>query len=172
MSTALEFVVRSLAIGVGATMIMDLWAFFLRRAFGVPSLDYGMVGRWIGHWPRGRFRHDAIASATAISGERFVGWSAHYLIGIAFAALLLSIWGLGWARQPTLLPALVVGVGTVVMPFFVMQPGMGAGIAASRTPNPAIARVRSLMAHASFGVGLYVAGLLTAAVWPLLPTGS
>ncbi|WP_235801347.1 DUF2938 family protein [Yersinia pekkanenii] len=34
---------------------------------------------------------------------------------------------------------------------------MGAGIAAVKTPQPTIARRRSLIAHASFGVGLYVA---------------
>jgi hypothetical protein len=39
-----------------------------------------------------------------------------------------------------------------------MQPGMGAGIAASRTPRPAAARVQSLITHTVFGVGLYAAG--------------
>jgi len=44
----------------------------------------------------------------------------------------------------------------VLVPFFVMQPSFGFGIAASRTPNPTQARLRSLMAHTVFGVGLYV----------------
>jgi hypothetical protein len=47
-----------------------------------------------------------------------MGWSAHYGIGVIFAALLLAIWGLDWARQPTLIPALIIGVATVVAPFF------------------------------------------------------
>lgn len=42
-----------------------------------------------------------------------------------------------------------------------MQPGMGAGIAASRTPNPRAARLQSLVTHAVFGLGLYLAGLAT-----------
>jgi hypothetical protein len=37
-----------------------------------------------------------------------------------------------------------------------MHPSFGLGIAASRTPNPTQARLRSLMAHTAFGVGLYV----------------
>ena len=41
-----------------------------------------------------------------------------------------------------------------------MQPGMGAGIAASRTPRPAAARLHSLVTHAIFGIGLYAAGRL------------
>jgi hypothetical protein len=36
-----------------------------------------------------------------------------------------------------------------------MQPGMGAGIAASRTPRPVAARMQSLLTHIIFGLGLY-----------------
>ena len=43
-------------------------------------------------------------------------------------------------------------------PFLLMQPCMGAGIAASRTPHPASARVHSLINHAVFGLGLYLFG--------------
>jgi hypothetical protein len=53
-----------------------------------------------------------------------------------------------------LLPALIVGLITVAAPFLIMQPGMGAGIAA-KTPNPTAARLRSLATHAVFGIGLY-----------------
>ena len=38
-----------------------------------------------------------------------------------------------------------------------MQPAMGAGIAASRTPNRAAARMRSFITHAIFGISLYAA---------------
>jgi hypothetical protein len=93
-----------------------------------------------------------------VRGERPIGWAAHYLIGIAFAAMLLAIWGLEWARHPTIGPALIVGIGSVAAPFLLMQPGMGAGIAASRTPRPAAARFQSIVTHAMFGLGLYAAG--------------
>ena len=63
--------------------------------------------------------------------------------------------------RPTLGPALAVGIGTVAAPFFLMQPGMGAGIAASRTPRPNAARLQSLLTHAVFGLGLYVAAWAT-----------
>ena len=66
------------------------------------------------------------------------------------------------AASVTLLPALVVGVVTVVFPFFVMQPGMGFGIAASKAPDPMRARLRSLMTHTVFGIGLYLAARATA----------
>jgi hypothetical protein len=46
------------------------------------------------------------------------------------------------------------------VPFFVMQPAFGAGVAASKTPRPAQARLRSLMTHGVFGVGLYAGAWL------------
>jgi hypothetical protein len=148
-----------LLIGAGATAATDLWAIARKRLLGVPAPNYGLVGRWIAHMPRGRFRHDSIAAAPPVAGERVVGWTAHYLIGIAFAAILPGIWGAAWIRNPTIGPALAVGIGTVAAPFLVMQPGMGAGIAASRTPRPASARLQSLVMHAIFGLGLYASAL-------------
>lgn len=35
---------------------------------------------------------------------------AHYSIGVTFAALLLAVYGLEWARNPTPLPALTPGM--------------------------------------------------------------
>ena len=149
----------TLLIGIGATLLIDLWAIVRRRAFGTPLPNYGLVGRWLAHLVlRGQFHHASIAASPAVRGERVIGWTAHYVIGIAFAAILLGALGVEWAREPTLLPALAVGIGTVAAPFLVMQPGMGAGVAASRTPNPRAARLQSLVTHAIFGVGLYVAG--------------
>ena len=154
----LDLLLRAALIGAGATLVMDLWALLLKRLFGIPSLDYALVGRWIGHLPRGRLSHPAIARSAPVMGERAIGWIAHYVIGIVFALGLLALWGPAWAARPTLAPALAVGIATVAAPFLILQPGMGAGIAASKLPKPGVARLRSLMAHASFGVGLYLAG--------------
>lgn len=158
MDNSPSLLLPAIPIGIGATLVMDLWALLLKRACGIPSLDYAMVGRWAGHLPRGRVVHDSIAQAAPVPGEAALGWFLHYAIGVVFAALLLAVAGPPWLQAPAFLPALGVGVLTVVAPFFILQPGLGAGIAASRTPRPGTARLRSLMAHASFGVGLYLAG--------------
>jgi hypothetical protein len=150
--------------GVGATMIADLWTLARRRMFGVPLPDFALVGRWVAHMVRGRFRHDSMAAAGKVRFESVTGWSVHYIIGIAFACLLPLIWSLEWFRHPTWGPAVIVGIGTVVAPFFVMQPAMGAGIAASRTARPRAARFHSLVLHAMFGLGLYLAGVAVSSV--------
>lgn len=154
-------VIFTLIIGIGATAITDVWSIVRRTLFGIPSPNYRLVGRWIGHMKRGRFHHDSIAASAPIRGEHIIGWTAHYLIGIAFSAMLITVGGVEWIRYPTLGLAIVVGVGTVAAPFLLMQPGMGAGIAASRTPKPAAARLQSLIFHAVFGLGLYATAWAT-----------
>lgn len=149
-----------LVVGTGATLIADLWGIFLRRAFGVPAPNYCLVGRWLCHMPAGIFRHVNIAAAPSRSAECAVGWIAHYAVGIAFAFVLALVTPPRWLEEPTILPALAVGLATVIFPFFVLQPAFGLGAAASKTPNPAQARLRSLMTHAAFGVGLYVSALI------------
>jgi hypothetical protein len=147
--------IYAILIGVGATAFLDLWSAARTLLFGTPMPDYAVVGRWLAYLSRGRFFHDTIAKSAPIKGERLIGWIAHYVIGIAFAAILLVLWGAEWARQPTLIPALIVGIGSVMAPFLLMQPGMGLGVAASRTPNPRAARLRSITTHMVFGFGLY-----------------
>ena len=156
----MEQLANVVAIGAGATALTDLWALVRWRIARISLPDWGLVGRWLTWMTRGRLRHASIKSATPVRGERTIGWIAHYLIGMLFAALLLAIVGPGWRQQPTLAPALFIGVATVAAPFLVMQPAMGAGLAASRTPKPEAARVQSLVTHAVFGVGLYASGWL------------
>lgn len=160
----MQYSIHALLIGAGATLIMDLWSIARTRLLHAPSLSYRFVGRWLAWLPRGRFRHTPIAASPPVRGELLIGWIAHYAIGIVFAAALLAIFGPDWACSPTPGPALIVGVVTVAAPFLLIQPAMGAGIAASRTPKPAAARLNSLLTHVIFGLGLYVAALATSPI--------
>ncbi|MFD2472914.1 DUF2938 domain-containing protein [Amycolatopsis silviterrae] len=156
---------RTVAIGVGATAVMDLGGEIVRRTTGVQPLDYRLLGRWLGHLPEGTVRHESIAKAEPVPHEREIGWAAHYSIGTAFAGLLIATRP-GWANKPTPLPALLTGLATTAAPWFIMQPAFGLGVAAAKTPKPAVARWRSLRTHAIYGVGLYLAGSAVAQVAP------
>ena len=147
---------RVVAIGLGATAVMDIWLIRPGQRFA----GFGLIGRWVGHMGRGRFVHASITQAEPVRGESALGWLTHYAVGVAYAALLVLFLGPHWLRQPTLLPALMFGLLTVAAPFFVMQPAMGAGFAASRTPAPNINRLRSVSNHAAFGIGLHLSALL------------
>ena len=152
----------TLLIGIGATAVMDAWLALLRQ-LGVPTLNFAFIGRWVGHLLQGRPTHAAIAQAPAIPGETAWGWITHYAVGMAFAALLAGIQGAAWLHSPTLLPALAVGWCTAAAPLLVMQPAMGAGFFALRTPTPLKNCLRSLANHTVFGFGLYLSALAVAA---------
>lgn len=161
MDTTWQEAFRTILIGLGATALMDLWLALLRR-LGVASQSFALIGRWVGHLLRGRLAHASIAKADPIAGELAWGWLTHYLVGVAFATLLVSIEGQAWAANPTLLPAIAVGLCTVVAPLFLMQPAMGAGFAARKTPTPLKNCLRSLANHTVFGLGLYLSAMLIA----------
>ncbi len=156
----IELLMHVIAVGFSAALVMDLWGVLLRRAFGIPLLNYCFVGRWLLHMADGVFKHPAIAAAPRRTGECAIGWIAHYAIGVLFALGLVTVAGPGWLQAPTLLPALIFGIVTVVFPFFIMHPAFGLGVVASKAPNPAHARLRSLMNHAVFGIGLYISALV------------
>ena len=147
-----------LLTGLVATAVMDLWGVVRKPLLGLPVADYRLVGRWVAHLARGRFRHISIAKAPAVRGEQIIGWLAHYGLGLFFAAVFLACVEPKWLSRPVLAPALTFGLATVIVPFAVMQPAMGLGVAASRAPRPAAARLQSLVTHAVFGLGLYLGG--------------
>jgi hypothetical protein len=150
----------AILIGLGATLTFDLWAQFLKHAFKVTPSNICLVGRWLRYMPEGIFKHLNIVSTPQKSVECTVGWIAHYMIGTTFAIAFVAIVGNNWLQHPTLIPAIVYGVITVLAPFFIMQPLFGLGFAASKTSDPMQARFRSLMNHTAFGVGLYLFALL------------
>ena len=126
----MDFVTCTLVIGAGATAVMDLWTLVRARLLGGRMPDYEWLGRWL-------------AASPALAHARAIGWTAHYLIGMVFAGVLLAIWGVEWARQPTLAPALIVGIGSVAAPILI-----------------GTARLQSVVTHAVFGLGLYTAAWL------------
>lgn len=160
---AVDELVRVALIGVGATALLDLWLAVLRR-LGVPTGSFALIGRWVAHMARGEFAHASINKADPVRHEAALGWATHYAVGVLFAGVLVALQGAGWAHRPTFLPALLTGVATVVMPLFVMQPAMGSGFAASKTPTPLKNCARSLANHAVFGVGMYLAAVAAASV--------
>jgi hypothetical protein len=159
MSLDASDILSAIAIGVGATLVMDLWNLFLKHAFSISSLSYCLLGRWLRHMPAGTIKHESITAAPQKHFECMIGWIAHYSIGVTFSFLFVIFAPTDWLARPTFLPALLYGIGTVIFPFFIMQPSFGLGIAASRSPKPTQARLKSLVTHTVFGTGLYLCAI-------------
>ena len=156
----IDFFWSSLLIGIGATALMDVWAILLNKGFSIPLPNWGLVGRWFCHLPSGKVFHDDITRAEPYSNELTVGWIAHYLVGILYAGVLVWCGGAAWLAAPTFLPAWIVGIVTIGAGWFLLQPGMGAGWAASKKPNANQIRMLNFLTHTVFAAGLYGTALL------------
>ena len=155
-----DLLVAGVVMGLVATAMMDASAVLLRRSAGVPMPNWAMVGRWAAHLARGRVFHDDIGQATSVEGEHAIGWVFHYAVGVIYGVVLAFLMGPAWLAAPTFAPAwgfsmLMLGFG-----WFLLQPGLGLGWAAAKTPNPAKARVLGLVAHTVFGAGLWLGALI------------
>ena len=44
-SIEVTYFLGTVAVGLGATLFMDVWALLLKRVFSIPSANYCLVGR-------------------------------------------------------------------------------------------------------------------------------
>lgn len=160
MAGVMETALWASIIGIGATAILDLWIAAGSRFLGIPGPDWAMVGRWFGHMPSGRFIQEDIVQTSPIRGELVLGWIVHYATGVVYGLILVILWGDEWLRQPTILPPLILLWAFLIAPYFMMMPGMGEGIAASKTQKPNFERLKSVVGHSVFGSGMYLTALL------------
>lgn len=155
-------VLQGALLGVGANLLFDLWQRGLALAAGRPAPDWGPVGRWFWHLREGKVFHDDIGAAEPYGREVALGWIGHYVVAIVYGVIFALIVGPGWLVAPRFLPALAFGLATVGFGWFLLQPGLGMGWAASRTPDPGRVRLQNLAGHTVFGTGLWLTGLLIA----------
>lgn len=160
MALSKELMVRAIIIGVTATAIFDAWALLLWRLRGIRPPVWSRLGRLI---LRGRAamrgHHQPVAPFS--KAEQAVGSIAHYATGIGFALALLWAAGLQWGREPSLGPALIAGMLTLLPAWLVMLPALGHGIAGQGLPHPARFRIVSAVSHLVLGVGFYIGALLS-----------
>ena len=158
---------KALFIGIIATIAIDIWAVILNKGFKLPTTNWGMVGRWFGHIPSGKLIHQPISDSAEIRYENAIGWGLHYVIGIVYAYLYLFLVSDIASSEPTLISAIVFGIITVVVPWFVLQPGLGLGIFARHAQKPILIRLINLSVHTIFGAALYIGWIFTQALFPI-----
>lgn len=159
-----ELIWNGIIIGLAATIAMDVWAVLLYLFLGQSKPNWAPAGRWFHRVARGHFIHQDISAIEAFPQEQAVGWFGHYLVGVLYGVIFALIVGGNWFLTPTFLPAWIFGIVTIGAGWFIMQPGMGFGIAASRTPNPNKVRFLNFAAHTVFALGMYAGGMALAAL--------
>ncbi|MEO9823797.1 MAG: DUF2938 domain-containing protein [Paracoccaceae bacterium] len=146
-------------MGLGGTVAMDIWAFVLSK-FGVaPFPNWAMPGRWFAHVFRGRIFHNDIGALAPVRGELALGWFLHYGVGILYGIIFVLLAGVVWIGKPDFLTVWIFSLITIAAGWFLLQPGMGLGWAASKTPNPMKVRCFGLVAHTVFALGMWLVAL-------------
>ncbi|MDH5232165.1 MAG: DUF2938 domain-containing protein [Gammaproteobacteria bacterium] len=156
----MDIVFAALTMGFVATLTIDVWAEILSKGFKLPTTNWAMVGRWFAHLPKGQVIHKPIAASDKVKFEAAIGWVLHYVIGIVYAFIYLAL----LHAQPDLLSAIIFGLATVLVPWFVLQPGLGMGIFARFAPKPTMTRIINLSMHSIFGAALYLGWLMYASI--------
>ncbi len=146
--------------GVVATAAGDVIAALMSMT-GLSKSKWGLVGRWIAGIPKGQFINTALNKTPAVKGEELLGWGFHYFTGIVYGVLYIAYCE-STGTTPDFINALCFGVVTVIAPYFILKPGMGAGVLARKTANPIKSCLLSLIVHTAFGVGLWVGILVFA----------
>lgn len=165
LSVFMRMVLQSIVIGVVATIAMDLWNLVLWVTLGI-SLDWGILGRWIGHTLQGDFMLYGVNAASPIPYENVLGWIGHYVTGIMYAFTYLFFAVFIMHHSPSLPIALAVAWFFMLMPFCLYQPAIGLGYFAMAAEAPNYVRLVTVSMHTFFGCGLYVGYLITHRFWP------
>jgi hypothetical protein len=156
------FILQACAAGLVATLVLDLWQRLLFAVTGIPPANWALIGRWFAHLPRGRFIHRPIADSAAVPGELALGWGMHYLIGLVYGFAYVGLMVYGLDRSPSLLNGAIFGACSVVIPWFILQPGLGIGVMGRMTPKPAVPILNAFVSHVIYGVALFAGAALAA----------
>lgn len=154
--TGLEIAVGAIAAGTIATVSLDLWQVGLARICGIPATNWNLVGRWFGHIPGGVFVHENISRSPALAREGAIGWLAQYAISMIYASGYLLLVHVFLRGKAGIASAAAFGLGTVLLPWITLHPGMGLGFFATKAPDPVRVRALSVLSHLIFGLGLFL----------------
>ena len=101
--------ILGLIVGILATVTMDVVAVIALRlgiaGRGPRRTGPDLIGRWIGYLLQGKFRHTDILQTPPLRGERLLGLTAHYSIGIVLTLVYLAYWLWRTRRRPPSAPS-------------------------------------------------------------------
>ena len=148
-------VLFGVAVGVAATVTMDVMGAVARRL----GLAAGAKGTWVGRWYlgilRGRFFSSDIAAAPALAGEARAALVGHYLIGIVLSVFYVVAAGWLGVAPSGFVVAVGYGLATCVFPWFLVLPALGFGVLGVNGPPRLRLFTSSVLNHLFYGLGLW-----------------
>ena len=147
---------RSVGIGILATITMDVLSVTALKVGLVAPLPPRLMGRWFALLARGQFLHSDIGQVPPINHELAIAVPMHYTIGITLAIVYLFVSSALGLSPRNLIAALGFGLSTNVLPWLLMFPSMGFGWFGAHGPPGTRLFLSSLVTHVFYGFGLWL----------------
>ena len=167
MSSTADIFLKATLVGVGGTIVLDLYALMMSRVLGVPATNCNgrPLVRQYGSWPIRSGRDERSRDGQGRTGD----WldralrNRHRLWAPAPSAV-----GQGLAGATDTNSSDDPRLGAAGSALFHDDAGDGNGHCGVTTPRPNVTRLKSVMGHSVFGLGMYATGRLLAPYWPTL----
>ena len=156
MSTLTGFFAMAFIGGLVGTIAMDTIKYVGHNLRLIGGVKMDMLGRWALGMRHGKFVYADIHEAQPYPHEVMAGWIFHYLTGglVALAyPLILAMFGIS-LQNTHLLYAVLFGLGTSLLPWFVVYPAFGKGWFGAKAPKAAKPILTSLVSHTFYGAGI------------------
>lgn len=143
--------------GIVGAMLMDITETYASKVGVSSGVTVALVGRWFLGLLRGRLRHDNILDVNPQRHEVLAGWLFHFLVGGGVVALFYPLFFLLTGLSPPsnhLVGGLVFGLATSLLPWFILLPSFGWGVAGRRGPQGTNALLASTVSHIPYGLGV------------------
>ena len=158
-SSYITMFISAIFLGIFSTLIMDLSNFLAKKTGIHLGGNYALIGRWMGGFFRGRFTYAWILKEPPHRHEVLIGIIAHYCIGIALALIYLLLMSKLGLPADSFVAAIVYGLLTNILPWFVMFPAFGFGVLGRMGPPNNSLLKTSFCNHLSFGMALALGAL-------------
>lgn len=159
-SMLIESMLVAMAGGIVGALMMDGTDIVAHRLGLTSGVTVAHIGRWVLGMKNGVFTHANIEHSPALPDEVKAGWIFHFVIGGAVVATAYPLYFLlAGAPFPehNLLPGLVFGLATSLLPWLLLLPCFGWGFFGTRAPAGAIPLLASTVSHIPYGVGVGLA---------------
>lgn len=142
--------------GLAGTALMDAVKWIGHSLHLIGGVKMDMLGRWSLGMLRGRFVYADIHHAPAFQHEIAAGWLFHYFTG-GLVALIYPLLLIALHLSPQLMTmrdAILFGLATSLLPWFIVYPAFGKGWFGVRAPKSAKPVLTSLVSHTFYGAGI------------------
>ena len=149
-------IILSFLGGLVGTFAMDAIKYVGHKLKLIGGVRMDMLGRWSLGMLKGKFIHTDIHHSEAANNEVLAGWVFHYLTGglVALAyPLTLALLDLP-LNSGHLTNAIIFGLCTSILPWFVVYPAFGKGFFGKLAPKEAKPILTSLVSHTFYGAGI------------------